>query len=260
MATGTGMNLLEFTGLARLHHHLFTLAYHAHEAELELVAGLPRKARQVLAGWPTRAALGIDIGAGTGPYGRKLMRHCDEVVLVEPNHEQAEYLRRSFGAGAHVVEAAAGSAAGTALLVDAGTGGWRRPLARLGAADEGKGWQQACRVETVDGIAERLGLLERPGAIVAKIDVEGAERAVLEGMSRLLADRSALLIIEIEARLNPDYAGIFSLLAGQGFGCFIYRAGRLAPGGPEQAAAMLDRSPGRFGRLNNYRSNFVFLR
>ncbi|WP_055045721.1 FkbM family methyltransferase [Devosia sp. A16] len=254
------MKLLEFTGLARLHHHLFTLAYHAHEAELELVAGLPRAVRRVMPHWPDRAALGIDIGAGTGPYGRKLMRHCDEVVLVEPNHEQAEYLRRSFGASAQVVEAAAGRAAGTALLVDAGAGGWRRPLARLGAAADGKGWQQACRVETVDGICERLGLMGRPGAIVAKIDVEGAEQAVLEGMPRLLADRPALLIIEIEARLNPDYAGIFSLLAGQGFGCFVYEAGRLQPGGPEQAAAMLTRSPGRFGRLNSYRSNFVFLR
>ncbi len=254
------MNLLEFPGLARLHHHLFTLAYHAHEAELELVAALPRKIRSVMPGWPDRAAIGIDIGAGTGPYGRKLLAHCDSVILVEPNHEQAEYLRRSFGASARVVEAAAGRAPGTAMLVDDTGGGWRKPLARLSADGAGGRWQQACAVETIDAIAERFELLARPGAIVAKIDVEGTELAVLEGMSQLLARRSALLIIEIEARMNPSYGDVFSRLAEQGFGCFVYEAGRLVPGGPEQAAAMLGRSPGRFGRLNDYRSNFIFLR
>ncbi len=254
------MNLFEFPGLARLHHHLFTLAYHAYEAELDLLAALPRKIRSVMPGWPDHAAIGIDIGAGTGPYGRKLLAHCDEVVLIEPNHEQAEYLRRSFGTSAHVVEAAAGRAPGTAMLIDDTAGGWRKPLARLSTGGASGGWQQACAVETIDAIAERFGLLARPGAIVAKIDVEGTELAVLEGMSQLLASRTAVLIIEIEARLNPAYGDVFSRLAQQGFGCFSYEAGRLMAGGPEQAAAMIGRSPGRFGRLNNYRSNFIFLR
>jgi len=255
------MKLFELTPVVRLHHHLFTLAYHAHEAELELIAGLPGKARKVSSRWPDHAALGLDIGAGTGPYARKLLAQCDHVVLVEPNSEQAAYLRRAFGSRAHVVEAAAGGAAATALLVDDTGVGWRRPLARLSDDTQRKaGWQQVCRVEAMDTIAARLGLLQLTGALIAKIDVEGTELAVLQGMSRLLADRPALLIIEIEARLNPAYAEIFTLLARAGFACYVYKGGELHPGDPEMAADMAGRTPGRFGRLSGYRSNFVFLR
>ena len=255
------MKLLELTPVARLHQRLFTLAYHLHEAELELIAGLPGKLRSESPRWPDRAVLGLDIGAGTGPYGRKLLAHCDQVVLVEPNREQAAYLRRAFGARAHVVETAAGSAAGSALLVDDRGDGWRRPLARLAAAGAGAtGWQQVCAVDTMDAMAERLGLLDSSGALIAKIDVEGTELSVLQGMSRLLADRPALLIIEIEARLNSAYAEVFALLAQTGFACYVYKNGRLFPGTADMAAEMAGRSPGRFARLSGYRSNFIFLR
>lgn len=247
--------------LTRLHQELFTLAYRLHEGELELFDGFPAAVQAVDRGWPQRAAIGFDIGAGTGPYARKMLDCCDEVVLVEPNREQAAYLRRAFGSRPHVVEAAAGNAPGASFLVDAAPGGWRRPLARLAPdAKPGEGWQQPCRVETVDAMADALGLLSRSGAVIGKIDVEGEELSVLEGMPRLLADRQALLIVEIDGRLNPAYKDAFAWLAREGFTCLAYEGGRLVPGGPEDVARMAGRSPGRFARLKGYRSNFVFLR
>jgi hypothetical protein len=102
--------------------------------------------------------------------------------------------------------------------------------------------------------------LSKSGALIAKIDVEGTEMGVLAGMARLLADRKALLIIEVEARLNPDFAEVFAWLAKAGFACLAYQRGQLVPAGPEQVAAMAGRDPGRFARFKGYRSNFVFLR
>ena len=247
--------------MVRLHHALFTLAYHAHEGELGLIEGLPGKVRAVAPRWPKRAALGLDIGAGTGPYGRKLLSHCDKTVLVEPNAEQAAYLRRAFGSRADVVEAAAGNMAGTGVLIDDAGHGWRRPLARVVADGERTAaWQQPCMTDTMDAIAARLGLIDLSGALIAKIDVEGAELAVLQGMSWLLADRPALLIVEIETRLNPAYEEVFALLGQQGFACYVYERRQLLPGAPHIAAAMASRTPGRFSRFRGYRSNFVFLR
>jgi FkbM family methyltransferase len=244
-----------------LHQRLFTLAYRAHEAELELLPRFGRKIHAVNAEWPSRAAIGFDIGAGTGPYGRRLLACCEDVVLVEPNREQAAYLRRAFGTDAHIVEAAAGRTSGGGILTDHQGRGWRRPLAKLSDVPASSSdWQQTCRVETIDAIAGGLGLLSKSGALIAKIDVEGTEMGVLEGMPRLLANRRALLIIEVEASLNPDYSDVFDWLAKAGFACFAYQRGQLVPAGPAQVAAMAGRRPGRFGRLKGYRSNFVFLR
>lgn len=255
------MKLLEVTPFARLHNRLFTFAYRAHEGELDLISRLPSSVRRISPTWPYPPVLAIDVGAGVGPYARELMRHCDFLVLIEPNQDNAAYLRRVFGGKAQVLEVAAANARGNGRLVDNDGSGWRRPLAKLVENGSAKpGWQQPCSTDTIDNMLDHLGLLGRSGGLIAKIDVEGVEMAVLQGMTRALADRPALLIVEIEPRLNPGYADVFTFLAAQGFSCFVYARNTLRPAGVEDARKMIGLTPGRFARFSRHRSNYIFLR
>ncbi|MER8956529.1 FkbM family methyltransferase [Mesorhizobium sp. M0833] len=255
------MDLLNLPPIARLHQRLFAFAYRLHEAELDLVAHLPRLIRAWRPDWPSKVPLGLDVGAGLGPYALHMLKYCTDVVVVEPNSAQAAYLRRTLGDRVQVIEAAASDSSGTAWLVDDGTGStWRRPLARLSPSSNSHVWRQPCAVETVDRLMDRLGLAQTPGPLVAKIDVEGHELAVLQGMTALLHERPALIVIEIETRLNPNSRAVFDFFKAAGFECHVYHRGRLLPASHETAEMMAQRVPTRFARLAGYRSNFIFLR
>ncbi len=253
------MGLFDFRPVARIHQRMFTSAYRLHEAELDLVRNLPRILSKQGLCWTPDTALGLDVGAGLGPYSRHMLRWCREVIAVEPNAAQAAYLRRVFDHRVHVAAVAVSDRPGQAFLVDrsAGTRSWRRPLARIAAATEAEAWRQPCTVETVDRLVEQIGCSQE-GPLLAKIDVEGHELPVLRGMASLLGRKPALLVIEIESRLSPDYAESFRFLDGMGFDCFVYGRGKLTPASAADAEAMRGRNPGRFGRLAGYRSNFVF--
>jgi FkbM family methyltransferase len=256
------MALLDLRPVAFIHHRIFTSAYRLHEAELDLVRHLPRVLAAQGVVWPAGFALGLDIGAGLGPFSHHMLRWCRTVVAIEPNAKQAAYLRRVFGSSIHVAEVAVSDRPGQAYLIDqsGAAGTWRRPLARISSSSEpAEQWHQPCSVDTVDRLVAGL-TFAGAGALLAKIDVEGHELAVLHGMTELLAREPALLIVEIESRLNPDYAAVFQFLEGLGFSCFVYENGNLVSASLAEVEAMRNRKPTRFGRLTGYRSNYVFLR
>jgi hypothetical protein len=102
--------------------------------------------------------------------------------------------------------------------------------------------------------AERVALL--------KIDVEGAELAVLRGAERILRSDGPLLVFECENRHLPHghVGDIFAILEGLGYeGSFVCRH-RLVPIS-EFDAAVHQRQDGEwFWKRKDYCNNFIFRR
>ena len=152
------------------------------EIELRLLAWLCNSAR-----------VSVDVGAHHGIYTLGASLYSKGVIAVEPQHNCAEGLRRSLPFNATLVEGALSSRAGSATL--------RVPLSD---------WDSLSRLDfenTCDKRwrAERVSLLrmddivEEPVGFV-KIDVEGHEREVLDGGSRIIASDKPSFLIEIEER------------------------------------------------------------
>lgn len=229
---------------------LWSQAYFLCEAEHGFCRHLPQFLSRHLPDWPVAETVALDVGASVGVYAQAFSAWATRTVALEPNRSLVPHLRKLALPGTEVIPAAAGAEAGEALLVDDGTGR-RRPEARLG---KGGAWSQPCPVVPLDRVAEASR------AVVCKIDVEGTEAAVLDGMSQLLSLDHILLIVEIEARHNADPQAIFNRLQRLGLNAFLVSGRGLRPVGPDHIATNAARRPGRFARINGYRPNIVFSR
>lgn len=238
---------------------IWSRLYRLAEAETAFIDDFPRQIRTVAPSWPTAPLIGLDVGAGVGVYARLMARHAACVVALEPHAAQANFLRALHLDRVDIREAAASRTAGRARLSDRGAGAWRRPEATLetrAAFD----WSQDCATLALDDLLPELEQRAPGFATLVKIDVEGHESAVLDGAQTLLARAHVCLLIEIEARHNPDFAAIFQRLAAIGYQAFSYSQGRLTPAGPADVEAMRGRTGGRFAALRGYRNNFIFVR
>jgi FkbM family methyltransferase len=126
-----------------------------------------------------------------GPQGR--------VVAVEPDPECADAIRANAALNAlaqvEVVEAAASDRSGVAELVVVRDRLWTR-LASVGDHHES---EQHVEVRTV-----ALDDLDGPPPTLVKIDVEGAELAVIAGMARLLREQRPIVVCEMHG-LNAEF-------------------------------------------------------
>ena len=225
--------------------------YLLQEGELELVNRWPHLTARYAPHWPIETTVGIDVGASLGVYSLAMARWCSEVVAMEPNPQLANQLRRRSVASVRVIEAAASRESGSSLLVDDRPSGHRRPTARLGQTGA---WQVPVSTVRIDQ------LVDLPNALIAKIDAEGHEAYVLEGMERLLSARFVLLIVELEGRHSATAWETFEWIESRGFAAYLYRGGRLMPSSADAIETAAPRLRGRFARLTGYRSNFIFLK
>jgi FkbM family methyltransferase len=137
----------------------------------------------------------FDVGANAGYFSLiadKLVGKTGQVISLEPDPRVVEVLRRNLGANgfqnATVVQAAAYNSCGHVTLGCAPATSWSgiyyaRPKKRL-----------EVRAVTLDSLCGELGL-ERVD--FAKIDVEGAEGVVLEGMSGILGRYRPQVLLEL---------------------------------------------------------------
>jgi FkbM family methyltransferase len=178
----------------------------------------------------------LDVGANIGfltVLAARMVGPAGRVVAFEPVPGNAQLVRRNAAlnrqAQVQVVQAAVSDQEGTATLV----------LARYvgGAALEGADRPpDACGelsvpVVTLDGwLAANAGRLPGPVRLV-KVDVEGAEAAVLRGADALLRGQRPLVLLEVDAAAaaaaEAKYEACRALLAGHG-----YRVERLPEGYP----------------------------
>ncbi|MBR0679707.1 FkbM family methyltransferase [Roseomonas eburnea] len=153
-----------------------------------------------------------DVGANVGYYSllmAEMVGEAGQVLAVEPNPAVAPLLRANllmggFAARVAVEEAALGAAAedGRRLAVP---GGAPMNAALMPRAAEGG---HAVRVTTLDARLEGWPRLD-----LVKIDAEGAEAEILQGMQAVLARWRPHLVIEINAARGYDAAALLRRLA-----------------------------------------------
>jgi FkbM family methyltransferase len=157
-----------------------------------------------------------DIGANVGVYTCVVGQRADQTVAVEPHSQTVARLRENADLNdvdADIYEYALSDRSGTATLEHPG----RSPMA-LGSGEFSLApVEDPDRVEETELIAGDE-LVEReslPEPTVAKIDVEGAELAVIDGLAKTLENCRALYI-EVH-RDHVDVADVTARLRVLGF-------------------------------------------
>jgi FkbM family methyltransferase len=169
-----------------------------------------------LASYAPRGGTAVDVGAWYGPWTRGLRRLADHVVALEPAAELASCVATAFP-DVRVVEAAASDHVGTTTLFVPDGG----PAVGTSSVERGAG-----RAVTVDRVTiDSLGLTD---VRFVKVDVEGHELAVLRGAEHTIWRDAPMLLVEVEARIQP-VEPVFALLAGWGYRPYVMPGGHWSP-------------------------------
>ncbi|WFB09734.1 FkbM family methyltransferase [Streptomyces sp. LX-29] len=150
----------------------------------------------------------VDVGGWYGPWTRRLARRAERVVVIEPVPHLARALAATSAANVQVIQAAAAEGPGRATL-------WLPPGGRgdRGVSSLVRRPVHGAALE-VDCVA--LDELVLGPVTLLKVDVDGAELAVLRGARRLLVRQHPALFVELEARIQPP-GPVLELLGGLGY-------------------------------------------
>ena len=141
--------------------------------------------------------LSLDVGAKTGMYTRRIIKHSRETIAFEPIPVLAHVLRRVFRRLARVERVALSDEDGSAVL--------RTPFSRQGKPRYGLSTIEVenelsdptlGRVREVTVLTKRLDDYAFSGVGFIKIDVEGHEMCVLRGARETLRREMPNILIE----------------------------------------------------------------
>ena len=128
----------------------------------------------------------IDVGANKGDFTLLAAMHCDKVYSVEPHPENIEWLKKSIALNSFmnvdVIEGCATTFSGTVDLGIGSKSGHHSITAHRSKSMPVRGF----RLDDV--------IPSKHTQLVVKIDVEGAEKLVLEGMKHIMHNVRAFLI------------------------------------------------------------------
>jgi FkbM family methyltransferase len=151
-----------------------------------------------------------DVGANVGIFSLLFARQGAAVVALEPDGENLLRLKQHlaanepWSAAVRVHAAAAGASPGLGTLIRTSSGAETRVESQSDAAPHVE--SQVCVVVTLDALAAT-----EPPPSVVKVDVEGAEVAVLAGAGRLLRDAGAVWFVEVHnARTDAAVRDVFA--------------------------------------------------
>lgn len=157
---------------------------------------------------PDRPIL-VDLGANIGLTSIWLTKHyhCESIIAVEPVPANAELIRRNFstnGIEGTVIEAAVGPEDGSARFEVASS------------SNSGHLSLSGDKVTTIS-MSSVLSLLPAGSVVnMLKIDIEGAEEALLHGPNMTWLERVMEIVIEIHPAL-VSYKGVIDRLTDEGF-------------------------------------------
>lgn len=169
--------------------------------------GFEPELKRIVDSYPSGGTF-LDVGAWYGPWTRWIAPKASRVIAFEPNPQVAAVLEKCVAKNVVVRRAAASDTADTATLAlpDGGKGTEGRASLR--------GLDDSSRSITVETL--RLDSLDVDDVRMVKIDVEGHERAAIEGARGLLDKHHPLLVVEIEER-HGGIAPTVELLALMGY-------------------------------------------
>jgi FkbM family methyltransferase len=166
-----------------------------------------------------RLEVSLDVGALWGAFAWRMAPVSLHCHAFEANPEQMHFLQRCFKDKVTIHHLALSDRRGRlSIRVPTGVGG--RATVETANRLEGLAFREygvQCAPLDDLGIAN-VGFV--------KIDVEGHEPSVLQGMRSTLESSRPTLLVEIEGRHNADsFRAVTDALRTTGYGCFVYIGG-----------------------------------
>lgn len=194
-----------------------------HEPEMRVLHALPARSLDVV----------IDVGAAMGSFCWILKHAAREIHAFEPGREHNRALTTATRfSNIRVIRAAVGEKPSTVRLYTPGTNSDDRYYASVSADNpiarqEGARWEDVRQVTLDQYCEENFG--DDRSIDFVKIDVEGYEHNALLGARTMIERHHPMVMIEIEARHNPDYRRVFEMMFELGYSAFVMRGGKFVP-------------------------------
>jgi FkbM family methyltransferase len=223
-------------------------AWHGAEPELALLGAICESGRTF-----------VDVGANLGVYTRAALATRSRVVAIEPHPQLAGNLERLFAGRVTVLACALSDRPGRRrffLPVFQGA-----QLDARGSLDPRA--NEGYLLQEIEVEATTLDSLALKDVAAMKIDVEGHERAVLDGGRELLRRDRPTLLVEVEERHHPGGSkDVFALLEDSGYAGYFFWRNTLWPlvlfdAARHQPEALVKRPGG--AQSSDYANNFLFV-
>lgn len=200
----------------------------------------------------------LDIGANLGTWSFRAAKYFQKVHAFEPNEELAALLRKTLPCNVSVHAIALSDHEGNAAFSIPLVRG--EELTTRGSLEPGAnvGYSEVARQVPI----MTLDKLHLQDVRVIKIDVEGHERATIDGAAETITQQRPVLIVEIEERHHPGQSvGVFDQLLRLNYECWFIRHNRLER---FKSNRILELQPPdavfHIGmKSENYVANFIFI-